>query len=105
MYLYSAILFAVSFIFIVVGVLIYRGNVNLIHAYHRSKVKDNSAYGKAFGKALLVFPLVMLLAGAIALFGELKAIVLFSIFVLLSGITIGIALIVTVQRKYNDGVF
>lgn len=105
MLLYSIIMFVVSIMFCVVSYLIYKGNTNLIHDYHQTKVKDKRAYGKAFGKALSIFALSPFLSGVIVLLGDTKIIVLISIFVLIIGIIVGITNIILVQKKYNNGIF
>ena len=101
MFLYSAILFAVAVLFFFLGRSIYRGNTNLIHDYHQTKVEDKAAYGKAFGKAMFTMAAAMALSGLLALFvhGFLPVLVLFL------GLTAGIIQIILVQKKYNNGVF
>ena len=63
MILYSIILLIVAAAFVVMGIAIYRGKTDLIHDYHQTKVTDKSAYGKAFGKAMLVIAAIIILAG------------------------------------------
>ena len=102
MLLYSIIMFLVAVLFTVLGIAIYKGKTDLIHDYHQIKVTDKSAYGKAFGKAMLVIANVMLLSGIIGLFDNLT---LLAVAILITGLVIGIGCIVAVQRKYNKGVF
>ena len=101
MFLYSAILLAVAVLFFFLGRSIYRGNNDLIHDYHQTKVEDKGAYGKAFGKAMFTMAAVMALSGLLALFvhGFLPVLVLFL------GLSVGIIQIILVQKKYNNGVF
>lgn len=101
MFLYSAILLAVAVLFFFLGRSIYRGNTNLIHDYHQTRVEDKAAYGKAFGKAMFTMAAAMALSGLLALFvhGFLPVLVLFL------GLTAGIIQIILVQKKYNNGVF
>ena len=102
MLLYSIIMFIVAVIFIGMGIAIYRGKTDLIHDYHQTKVTDKAAYGKAFGKAMLVISTVLLLSGIIGLFENLT---ILAVAILMIGLVIGIGCIVAVQRKYNKGVF
>ena len=102
MLVYSIIMFLVSALFTVLGIAIYKGKTDLIHDYHQTKVTDKSAYGKAFGKAMLLIAAVMLLSGIIGLFENL---VMLAVGMLMIGLVIGIGCIVAVQRKYNKGVF
>ena len=102
MLLYSIIMFLVSVLFTVLGIAIYKGKTDLIHDYHQTKVTDKSAYGKAFGKAMLLIATVMLLSGIIGLFEKL---LILAVAILIIGFVLGIGCIVAVQNKYNKGVF
>ena len=102
MLLYSIIMFLVSALFTVLGIAIYKGKTDLIHDYHQTKVTDKSAYGKAFGKAMLLIATVMLLSGITGLFEKL---LILAVAILIIGFVIGIGCIVAVQKKYNKGVF
>lgn len=105
MLLYSILMFAISTLFMVFSVMIYKGNTNLIHDYHQTKVKDKAAYGRAFGKALFVVAVAPLLSGIIGLFGDSKTVSMISVFVLIVIMGVGIGCIIAVQKKYNNGVF
>lgn len=105
MLLYSILMFAISTLFMVFSVMIYKGNTNLIHDYHQTKVKDKAAYGRAFGKALFVVAVAPLLSGIIGLFGASKTVSMISVFVLIVIMGVGIGCIIAVQKKYNNGVF
>lgn len=102
---YSVIMFLTAILFMSFSIAIYKGKTDLIHSYHQTKVSDKSAYGKAFGKALLVVAMSPLLSGIIGLFGASGRIVIIAVAVLIIGIGIGMSFIVIVQKKYNDGVF
>ena len=95
-------MFPVAVLFTVLGIAIYKGKTDLIHDYHQTKVTNKSAYGKAFGKAMLVIATVMLLSGIIGLF---KNLLMLAVAILIIGLVIGIGCIVAVQKKYNKGVF
>ena len=105
MLLYSLIMLPVSVLFFVISLSVYKGNTKLIHDYHQTKVTDQKAYGKAFGKALTVVGLAPLASGLIGLFGDAKPIVLTALAVLFILLFIGITCICIVQKKYNNGIF
>ena len=105
MALYSIIMFLAAVPMIRVSIAIYQGKTGLIHDYHQTKVTDKAAYGKAFGKASFVVSISLLLSGIIGLFGASEAIAMIAVAVLFIGLFIGIAWIVAVQKKYNNGVF
>ena len=100
--LYSIIMFLVAVLFTILGIAIYKGKTDLIHDYHQTEVTNKSAYGKAFGKAMLVIATVMLLSGIIGLF---KNLLMLAVAILIIGLVVGIGCIVAVQKKYNKGVF
>ena len=95
-------MFLVAVLFTVLGIAIYKGKTDLIHDYHQTKVTNKSAYGKAFGKVMLVIATVMLLSGIIGLF---KNLLMLAVAILIIGLVVGIGCIVAVQKKYNKGVF
>ena len=95
-------MFLVAVLFTVLGIAIYKGKTDLIHDYHQTKVTNKSAYGKAFGKAMLVIATVMLLSGIIGLF---KNLLMLAVAILIIGLVVGIGCIFAVQKKYNKGVF
>ena len=95
-------MFLVSVLFTVLGIAIYKGKTNLIHDYHQTKITDKSAYGKAFGKAMLLIATVMLLSGIIGLFEKL---LILAVAILIIGFVLGIGCIVAVQKKYNKKCF
>jgi hypothetical protein len=88
-----------------ISIAIYKGKTNLIHDYHQTKVADKSAYGKAFGKAMMVVSMALLFSGIISLFGNAKFLAVISVAVLFVGLFIGIACMIAVQMKYNKGIF
>ena len=105
MVLYSVIMFLAAVPMMKISIAIYQGKTGLIHDYHQTKVTDKAAYGKAFGKAMFVISISLLLSGIIGLFGASEAVAMIAVAVLFIGLFIGIAWIVAVQKKYNNGVF
>lgn len=105
MVLYAIIMFLAAVPMGWVSIAIYRGNTSLIHDYHQTKVSDKVAYGKAFGKAMLIISAALLLSGVVSLLDDTETMVMISLAVLFAGLIVGIACIVAVQIKYNKGVF
>ena len=105
MLLYAIIMLLVSALFGWLGIAIYKGKTDLIHDYHQTKVTDRAAYGKAFGKSMLVISLTMFLSGVVSLLGDSETVAIISVAVLGAGLVVGIACIVAVQKKYNKGIF
>ena len=105
MVLYSIIMFLAAIPMTIISISIYKGKTDLIHDYHQTKVTDKAAYGKAFGKAMLVVSSALLLSGIISLFSMSEAIATIAVAVLFIGLFIGISWIIAVQIKYNKGLF
>lgn len=102
---YSMIMFLTAVLFLWVSIAIYKGKTDLIHSYHQTKVTDKAAYGKAFGKALIVFAVAPLVSGIIGLLDDSDMVAMVAVAVLVAGMCIGIGCIVSVQKKYNKGIF
>ena len=105
MWEYAVIMCLVAALFLVLGVLIYRGRTDLIHDYHQKKVEDKAGYGRAMGKTILVFSASMAVSGGVALLGRTNAVGLLATAVLVVGMVIGIVGCYVVQKKYNGGLF
>ena len=105
MVLYAIILFLAAVPMLAISLAIYKGKTNLIHDYHQTRVKNKAAYGKAFGKAMMVISTSLLLSGMISLFGESETIAALSVAVLFAGLLVGIICLIAVQIKYNKGIF
>ena len=87
--------------FIILGISIYKGNIALIHSYHQENVTDKVGYGKAMGKALIIFSLPLIISGVLALFIENSI----PVIILIVGMVGGFIPIVKAQQKFNGGMF
>jgi uncharacterized membrane-anchored protein len=87
--------------FIILGISIYKGHIELIHSYHQENVTDKIGYGRAMGKALIIFSIPMLISGVIALFTES----VLPVIILILGMVVGFIPIIKTQNKYNGGMF
>lgn len=105
MILYSIIMFLTGILFSGISLAIYQGKTNLIHDYHQTKVTNKAAYGKAFGKSMLIISLSLLCSGIVGLFGNSQTIAMIAVTILFVGLLIGLICIVIVQKKYNNGIF
>lgn len=105
MLIYAIIMILFAVLFAVLSVAIYKGKTELIHEYHQTKVADKAAYGKAFGKSLLVIAIALLFSGVIGLLGDSDVIAMVAVAILIIGIGVGIGCIIAVQKKYNKGIF
>jgi len=99
--IFSIIIFLTSILFIIIGISIYKGNIELIHSYHQENVTDKVGYGKAMGKSLIMFSLPLIISGIIAFFTETSI----PVIILIAGMIVGFILIFKTQQKYNGGIF
>lgn len=107
MVIYSLLMFAAAILFFCFTVAIYRGNTDLIHAYHQTHVKvtDKKKYGESFSKGLLILTISLILSGMVSLFGTSTPVVIISISVLFVGMIVAFIVIAKVQKKFNGGFF
>ena len=105
MIIYSVIMFVVAAALIVFGVLIAKGNANLINCYREERVKDKDLYCKKVSQALFILASTLVCSGIIALLGEADSIVLLGLGVLVVGMLFGVVQLFRVQKKYGGGVF
>lgn len=102
---YAILMWGIGALFLVLGILLRRGGTDLIHAYHREKVKteDRAAYGRAFAKGLFVMAGAAALSGGAAVLWPSAMVAV--LVILLAGIAAGGTVLWRVQRRYNGGVF
>ena len=105
MIIYSVIVLVVATALIVFGVLIAKGNTNLINCYREERVKDKALYCKKISQALWIMATVLVVSGVIGLLGETDFIALAAVGVLIVGIICGLSRLFYVQKKYGGGVF
>ena len=105
MIIYSVIMFVVAAALIVFGVLIAKGNANLINCYREERVKDKAQYCKRISQALFILAGTLVCSGIIGLLGDVDSIVLLGLGVLVVGMLFGVVQLFLVQKKYGGGVF
>ncbi len=85
----------------VVGILLYRGHTSLVHAHHRTHVRDHQGYGKAMGRATLALAAFLLAAGVLSLAMGEKSGGLYALPVVVMGLGVYAVLVLHAQRRYN----
>ena len=102
--------FIIGIVLIVIGVIQYRGNISLLHAYHRNRVakEDVKPMGKLVGKGSIIIGVGLCLN---AIFNVIAVMVKDQIFSLVGTILlfinliIGMGIIFYALKKYNKGIF
>lgn len=96
-------LFAFGIILVILGIFNLKGNIATVHWYNRRKVtqENQKAYCLFIGLGTLVIGIAMLVAGIIQVFLSAQA----GAYVILTGIVVGLSLMLYAQLKYNKGIF
>ena len=93
----------IGLIVIVLGSFNMKGNISLLHSYHRKRVReeDKITYGKKVGLGSIIIGITIILAGLFTFFNYATI----SNIILIIGLTIGFVLIFYAMFKYNKGIF
>jgi len=105
MIIYSVIMFVVAVALIVFGILIAKGNANLVNCYREERVKDKVLYCKKISQALFILADALVCSGVVALLAKTDTFILLSLGVLVAGMIFGIVRLFHAQKKYGGGVF
>ena len=97
MYIFPILCFIVAALFLVLGILIYRGNTDMITGYHQEAVTDKAAYGKAYGRVYLSISPMFAASGILHLVGH----ILIACVLCLLSIAVLLVWLSKVQEKYN----
>ena len=89
-------------VIIVLGILNMKGNISLLHSYHRKRVKEEDIrpFGRIIGIGTIIVGITIIAAGVAGLFFENITNI-----VLIAGFAPGFGLILFALFKYNKGIF
>ena len=95
---------------IVMGCLHRKGNVDLLHSYHRNRVKeeDKIPFGKLVGLGVIIVGIALIIFGALSLVSTILQQELYLTVgygVLIVGLVVGLGLSFYAMKKYNNGIF
>ena len=100
---YSVVLFIIAMIILLWGFSLYKGNLSSLRPESYKRVKDKVAYGKAMGKAVFVMGVPQVLAGVIALLGEITVVVILTVVISVGGFLAGLFCMLKVEdRRINQ---
>lgn len=93
----------VGLVVIVLGSFNMKGNISLLHSYHRKRVReeDKILYGKKVGLGSIIIGITIILAGLFTFFNYTNI----SNIILIIGFVIGFVLIFYAMFKYNKSIF
>lgn len=95
----------VGIVLLIVGFLIRKGNVSILHSYHYKNVTDIDAYSKEMGSAVMFMSIPACINGFMTLFAHIKIVSVISSVLLFAGLIICVIHIFKVQTKYNGSLF
>ena len=98
-------MFAAAAALLIFGVLIYKGNTNLINCYREERVKNKVLYCRKISQALFILADTLVCSGIVGLLGQTDTIALLALGVLIAGMTFGVVRLFHAQKKYGGGVF
>lgn len=89
-------------IVIIVGILNMKGNVSMLHSYHRKRVKEEDIrpFGQKIGIGAIIIGCTIIAAGVADLYFENITNI-----ILIAGFIPGFIFIIYAMLKYNKGVF
>ena len=95
----------VGIVLLIVGILIRKGNVSILHSYHYKNVTDIDAYSKEMGSAVMFMSIPACINGFMTLFAHIKIVSVISSVLLFAGLIICVIHIFKVQTKHNGSLF
>ena len=102
----SAIL---GIVIIVLGILHTKGNLSLLHSYHKERVaeEDKAPFGKLVGLGTIIVGATLVVTGGLSVASSILTIDLsiISTVVLVVGLVAGLGLNFYAMIKYNKGIF
>ena len=93
----------VGLFLIVAGIFNMKGNISLLHSYHKTRIKeeDIKPFGKKVGIGSIIIGLTIILAGLFTILNYADI----SNVILIVGFVIGFIVIFYALFKYNKGIF
>lgn len=93
----------IGLVLIVIGISNMKGNISLLHSYHRKRIKeeDIKPFGKKVGIGSIIIGFTIILAGLFTFFNYTNI----SKVILIIGLITGCIIIFYALFKYNKGIF
>ena len=89
-------------VIIIVGILNIKGNISLLHSYHRKRVKEEDVlpFGRKIGIGVIIIGCTIIAAAVAELFVDNITNI-----ILIAGFIPGFIFIIYAMMKYNKGIF
>jgi hypothetical protein len=100
----------IGIVFIFIGVSNLRGNIKMLHSYHRDRVKeeDKKPLGKILGVGMIILAVAIMINGVLTFLSTtlnnwvLEAV---GLGILIVGLAVGLGLTLCAIKKYNGKIF
>lgn len=95
---------------IVIGILNRKGNISMLHSYHRKRVseEDELPFGKKVGLGMIIIGVTVILGGIFLALSEFLSQEILSYIgtgIMVVGIITGTIIAFSAMKKYNKGIF
>jgi hypothetical protein len=95
---------------VVIGAILMRGNLSMLHSYHRSRVSEQDALpmGRLVGVGMILAGIGIVAQGVlwiVALSTEQPRLLTVGTVALIAGLAVGLGLVIFAIVKYNKGLF
>ena len=95
---------------IIIGILNRKGNLSMLHAYHRKRVseEDKLPFGKLVGLGMIIVGIALIFFGGLSFVESILQKSVYSIIGIISlivGLAVGLGIIFYAIKKYNKGIF
>lgn len=100
----------IGIICIVIGISNSKGNIETLHSYHRSRVReeDKLPFGKLVGLGMIIIGISLIINGALSFAGafiENDIMIFVATGILIAGLVAGLWISFYAMIKYNKGIF
>ena len=106
----SVVTAVIGVVCIVIGISNRKGNISMLHSYHRKRVaeEDRVPFGKLVGLGMIIIGIALLLMGGLSFAAtalQAKTYATIGNVVLIVGLVAGIGVSFYAMIKYNKGIF
>ena len=100
----------VGVVCIVLGISNMKGNISLLHSYHRNRVSEEERipFGKKVGLGTIIIGAVIIVfscLSVVTLYTDNEVFTLIGTGILIAGIIVGLVISFKAMAKYNKGIF
>ncbi len=102
--------FFVGVLCIVIGIFNMKGNIEMLHSYHRKRVseEDRLPFGKLVGKGMIIMGVSIMIysvLSALTLYLENDVYTIIGVVIMVVGFIVGLGMAFYAMIKYNKGIF